>query len=107
MNPIASKIRKKHGAPLRSAVRPALALGGLSQRLKSGIVLFWLLAAWGLSQGASAMTSPSVSLETIPAARATFGPLLTPAQLHAILPQVHVVDIREDDGGPSTYAAGH
>ncbi len=107
MNPLTSEVRKKHRAPLRSSVRPAQAFGRLWERLKIGIVLFWLLAAWALSQSASAMTSPGVGLDTIPAARATFGPLLTPAQLHAVLPQVRVVDIREDDGGSSTYAAGH
>jgi thiosulfate/3-mercaptopyruvate sulfurtransferase len=107
MNHTTSESRTKADVPLRSSVRPALPLGSLWARLKSGIVLFWLLAAWALSQSASAMTSPDVGLDTIPAAQGTFGPLLTPAQLHAVLPQVRVVDIREDDGGSSTFAAGH
>ncbi|SCC92381.1 Rhodanese domain protein [Thiomonas sp. X19] len=65
--------------------------GGLWLRFKRGCVLFWLLAAWSLSQSASAAPSP----------------LLTPAALLAQLPQVRVIDIREGAASSSPYAAGH
>ncbi len=60
-------------------------------RFRRGCALFWLLAAWSLSQSASAAPSP----------------LLTPAALLAQLPQVRVIDIREGDASVSPYAAGH
>ena len=103
MNTITSEIHKQASA----AVAPSVPGGSLWERFRRGIVVFWLLAAWALSQSASAMPLSSLELGMLPAARATFGPLFTPVQLRALLPQVRVVDIREDDGGSSTYARGH
>ena len=107
MNTIPSEVRKQAGHALSSSIALPLPGGSLWRRIGHGFVLFWMLAAWALSQSASAMPPLSHGLGVSPGARTTFGPILTPAQLRALLPQVRVVDIREDDGGSSTYTGGH
>ncbi len=78
-------------SPDQALARQSPGQGSLWLRFRRGCVLLWLLAAWSLSQSASAAPSP----------------LLTPAMLLARLPQVRVIDIREGDVSASPYAAGH
>lgn len=103
MNTLPTSTRPANPAASSGEHPPATPSGPRPNRqatLWRWLCVCWALAALALSQGVSAAPAGG-------AATAAFGPLISPRALVAQLGQVRVVDIRENDDSPSSYAGGH